>query len=239
MATAIPTFSYIDFPFGISNSKEVNQYIPNSILAIGEQFPAMVTLQNFKTMANVYINEYGCKFLEHTKSELLAMGQKYYSVFFPLEEREHIADQLNNLEENIPDKSISFFQRIRPNENSEYSWFFTTSQLYLISQQRAVYLLNISCLLNKCSYMGQKLDSLVAENLFLKKYYLDSQHLSEREKEVMELIAKGNSSLKISKLLCISIHTVNNHRKNIIQKIGKKNLLCFIKLNSIFPSASI
>ena len=239
MATAIPTFPYIDFPFEIINSKEVNPYMPNSILAIGEKFPAMVTLQNFKTMANVYINEYGCKYLEHTKSELLAMGQKYYSVFFPLEEREHIASQLQTLEENIPDKSISFFQRIRPNENCEYSWFFTTSQLYLIPHQTVVYLLNISCLLNKCSYMGQKLDSLVAENLFLSKYYRNSQHLSEREKEILELISKGNSSLKISNLLCISIHTVNNHRKHIIQKIGKKNLFCFMKLNSIFPSDSI
>lgn len=87
--------------------------------------------------------------------------------------------------------------------------------------------------------MGQKLDNLVEENLFLQEHNQYLNHLSDREKEIFELIAQGHSSLQISKLLCISIHTVNNHRKSIIQKIGKKNLSAFLKINSIFPSNNI
>lgn len=47
--------------------------------------------------------------------------------------------------------------------------------------------------------------------------------LSEREKEVVRLIAAGNSSSEIAENLIISIHTVNSHRKNILKKLKLKS----------------
>ncbi len=41
---------------------------------------------------------------------------------------------------------------------------------------------------------------------------------TEREKQIIELIAKGFTSVAISKILIISIDTVKTHRKNIIRK---------------------
>ena len=42
--------------------------------------------------------------------------------------------------------------------------------------------------------------------------------LSEREIEIIELIAEGVTSREISTRLFISEHTVKTHRKNIFQK---------------------
>lgn len=53
--------------------------------------------------------------------------------------------------------------------------------------------------------------------------------LTKREKEIIHLIADGNTSMDISTILFISIHTVNNHRKNIYKKLGTKNLACLVK----------
>jgi LuxR family transcriptional regulator, quorum-sensing system regulator SdiA len=53
--------------------------------------------------------------------------------------------------------------------------------------------------------------------------------LTKREKEIIRLIADGNTSMDISTILFISIHTVNNHRKNIYKKLGTKNLACLVK----------
>lgn len=235
METARPTSPFFKFPFEIYDPETITSIITPSVEAFSAHFPAMVTVQNFETMANVYLNEYCCNFLERTKSDLLGMGHKYYCHFFPLEEMEHIKLQLKKLvKKNRTDKNISFFQRIRPNETSEYTWFFTTSSLSSSYQQEEIYLLHVSLPINKCSYMGKKLDNIVEENLFIRKNHRSFKRLSEREKEIMDLISTGNSSRKISDLLCISIHTVNNHRKNIIHKIGKKNLFTFMKFNSIF-----
>lgn len=47
--------------------------------------------------------------------------------------------------------------------------------------------------------------------------------LTEREKEVLLLIKAGKLSKEISDLLQISIHTVNRHRQNILQKLSVNN----------------
>ena len=46
--------------------------------------------------------------------------------------------------------------------------------------------------------------------------------LTNREKEVLKLIAEGKSSKEIASLLFISIYTVNNHRANISKKLQLK-----------------
>ncbi|MCG6186231.1 response regulator [Maribellus maritimus] len=48
-------------------------------------------------------------------------------------------------------------------------------------------------------------------------------HLSEREKEVLKLICDGDSNNEIAEKLFISTHTVDGHRRNLIQKTGVKN----------------
>ena len=47
--------------------------------------------------------------------------------------------------------------------------------------------------------------------------------LTEREKEVLTLLAKGYSASLIAKELNISVTTVVSHREHIKEKIGAKN----------------
>lgn len=50
-----------------------------------------------------------------------------------------------------------------------------------------------------------------------------SHILSGREKEVLGLIREGKPSKQIASLLGISVHTVNRHRQNIIEKLSVGN----------------
>jgi DNA-binding CsgD family transcriptional regulator len=43
---------------------------------------------------------------------------------------------------------------------------------------------------------------------------------THREEQILRLIIEGATSAKISEELCISVHTVNAHRKNILKKSG-------------------
>ncbi|MCB0381384.1 MAG: response regulator transcription factor [Flavobacteriales bacterium] len=47
--------------------------------------------------------------------------------------------------------------------------------------------------------------------------------LSERELEIIRLISDGLTNKEIADGLCLSTHTVNTHRKNIMTKLGLKN----------------
>jgi DNA-binding CsgD family transcriptional regulator len=49
-------------------------------------------------------------------------------------------------------------------------------------------------------------------------------NLSDREFEITKLIASGLSSKEIANKLFISVHTVNTHRSNILDKTGKENI---------------
>lgn len=46
--------------------------------------------------------------------------------------------------------------------------------------------------------------------------------LSEREKEIVTLVAKGYSNKEVADLLVISVKTVESHKANIMEKLGLK-----------------
>lgn len=54
---------------------------------------------------------------------------------------------------------------------------------------------------------------------------LSGKHLTRREKEILLLIRQGFLSKEIADKLNLSIHTVNNHRKNILEKLGVGNVI--------------
>jgi two-component system, NarL family, response regulator NreC len=53
--------------------------------------------------------------------------------------------------------------------------------------------------------------------------------LSKRERQVFQLIVDGQSSSKISSILCVSLKTVEKHRANIIRKIGISNPIDMVR----------
>lgn len=64
--------------------------------------------------------------------------------------------------------------------------------------------------------------------------------LSERELEVITLIAEGYTNQQIAEMLFLSAHTVNTHRKNIMGKLGVKNtagiVMYAVKTNLVTPN---
>lgn len=53
--------------------------------------------------------------------------------------------------------------------------------------------------------------------------------LTDREREIMHLVAAGHSNREIAEMLSISEHTVHNHRANLMEKLGVHNRLELLK----------
>ncbi|MBZ3900500.1 response regulator transcription factor [Streptomyces brasiliscabiei] len=49
--------------------------------------------------------------------------------------------------------------------------------------------------------------------------------VTEREEEILKLVAEGHTSQQIADLLVISVKTVERHRANLLQKLGLKDRL--------------
>lgn len=70
----------------------------------------------------------------------------------------------------------------------------------------------------------------------------NSPWLTEREIDVVKQVAFGKTNKEIADQLCISIHTVISHRKNITEKLGIKSisgLTVYAILNHIVDTSSI
>jgi len=74
-------------------------------------------------------------------------------------------------------------------------------------------------------YKGHYFSPSVAKDLAVNfgKQTEEKICLSQREQEVLECLYKGASTKEIAETLFISHHTVDSHRKNLIQKFEAKN----------------
>ncbi|MFT7836063.1 response regulator transcription factor [Saccharothrix sp. BKS2] len=54
---------------------------------------------------------------------------------------------------------------------------------------------------------------------------LPARAITDREEEILKLVAEGHSSKEIADLLFISVKTVERHRANLLQKLGLRDRL--------------
>ena len=86
------------------------------------------------------------------------------------------------------------------------------------------------------------LNSLLEEKLHQQKVQNNKATLSDREQEVLTLIAKGEMNKTIADKLNISLNTVLTHRKNITAKLNIKTvsgLTVYAILNGLISADSV
>lgn len=78
-------------------------------------------------------------------------------------------------------------------------------------------------------YLGTKIAQVVADHVgqWVGKSPLES--LSRREREILQLVAEGQSSAQIGKLLSLSPKTVDTYRSRLMQKLGLADVVSLVK----------
>lgn len=82
-------------------------------------------------------------------------------------------------------------------------------------------------------FCGQILNTIRKEaidvnDLDLTELSCEPVNISERELEIITLIAEGYTNVEIAEKLFLSPHTVNTHRKNILSKLGVNNTAAIV-----------
>ncbi|RNC83692.1 MAG: DNA-binding response regulator [Balneola sp.] len=74
------------------------------------------------------------------------------------------------------------------------------------------------------NYLGKRFSKMMTrEYLRLARIKKSKKHLTKREKEVLNLLVDGLTSIEIAHQLFISPRTVDKHRTNLLKKLGQKN----------------
>jgi DNA-binding NarL/FixJ family response regulator len=71
-------------------------------------------------------------------------------------------------------------------------------------------------------------ESIDVNDLELTEFNCEAVSITERELEIITLIAEGYTNVEIADKLFLSPHTVNTHRKNILQKLGVNNTAAIV-----------
>lgn len=207
---------------------------------LGRMLPASVIMHDMKGLQPtgvIYMNDWGCKHLGTTAEEINAMGDAYYAKYFVKEE---VVDVFKGIEKYLLegdfDKQYNFFQRVKLFNAKEFKWFYSVCKVVQIKTDEGISnkMIMVSSPVDGIDSLIYRVNKVLDEDPFIKNNYKLFATLTKREKTIIAMISKGRTSKEISEELVISIHTVNTHRKNIIQKTECSSISALLKFASAF-----
>lgn len=132
----------------------------------------------------------------------------------------------------VAEKGIAFLSTNHRMRNPSGNYSSILLQLYLFYStvpHKSVYLLKIHTNIDWVKKIKHGFHYYLGDDLSNFRYpdeeLLGINHpFSDREFEIIKLIASGMSSEEIAQKIFLSVHTINTHRRNILKKSGKATL---------------
>ncbi len=229
----------------------IDSYLPSGFLNIKAEDPIVEKMEKEMENNNQYISIIECgtvKFLYNSKGSLPLIGVEpselnashYLEVTHPddINILEWARIQFFRIEHEIfkaKTGSALYSYPIRmKNAAGEYHKYLGQDYFFYGSTPHpAVYAIQIGTIIDWCDkkkfhshrYIGKDISFFRFPDEELLKTRMD---YSAREIEIIKLVELGFSSEQIADKLFLSIHTVNTHRSNILERSGKATLMDLI-----------
>jgi DNA-binding CsgD family transcriptional regulator len=207
----------------------------DEIRAIEKNFPGAIIIHDLEGKV-VYMSKWGRDYLGTTNEQLRNLGMEYYSRYFNGDDaKDYVPKILGLLERNNDDEFISFFQQVRQSPGHEWAWYLSAVKIFVRDNDgKPMLTLTQALPVDAQHHIAAKAQRLLEENGFLRKNYHVFDQLTKREKEILRLMALGDSSLEIAGKLGISDKTAKTHRKNIRRKLNVENNYDLIRFSQAF-----
>lgn len=215
--------------------------------------PYMVdyTVRNYGYVHKAVINIVGYSAAYFLKNGVDAYVGKWHPDDFEIYNQDIFPENLSFLSNHAPEKSVNFVFshtfRIKT-QKGDFATLLQRSSFILSPEGVPLgtvgYVTDITpfkrdkCMTHVIECLHMPGGTKKAEVIYQKNYYpeLTMLDISRREAEVLRWICDGLSSKQIAEKMRISINTVNNHRKSMLQKTNCANsfeLLSFAVKNGI------
>lgn len=202
--------------------KEIRRKI-NEIAAVADELPGVVIIHNLRNqMAVEYISPRGERELGVSLEEIKQLGNEYnYRFFNPEDAKDYVPKVTEMVQRNTDDEILSFFQQVRTAEGHPWTWHLSTTKIFMRDEEGAPLLtITMAVPIDPLHHVTSKVSRLLEENNCLRKNYHKFSRLSTRECEVLKLFSLGKRAAETADELCISVSTVETHRRNIKKKLG-------------------
>ena len=158
---------------------------------------------------------------------LLWSSVYYNHLILSVPDKRNLCKKLKNINEELKVIAISNFDEVsfvkRMLNNGANGYLLkNTDKTEFVEAIETVY--------NGENYFSKDVKKIISDSIFNAKEAKENNvKLRDREKEVLRLISKEKSTKEIAELLFISVNTVETHRKNLMRKIGTKNMVGLVK----------
>lgn len=190
---------------------------------VADEIPAVVIVHDIEKEIISYLSQRGLDILQIPGEELIGRSAaEYYQKYFNPDDIKDYQPKIYELMRGKdPNVWVTFFQQVRPSPKHEFKWYLTNTKIFhLNANGEPTHIISFACPLDPESHLTTKVNRLLEENEFLRKYHSVFATLTKREKEVLTAMARGEETVQIAKGLGISEMTVSTHRKNIRAKLG-------------------
>jgi DNA-binding CsgD family transcriptional regulator len=202
-----------------------------SIQEIGELLPGMLHLNRSEDLVLAYFNTWALERFEKSVEEILEQGMEFMLSLFETDTAKLFSQSLLAfLNEKDATATHGFFQKLRFNSKQDFQWMYTSSKLFDDDKHVFSYSSPLIAMEQNSAFLLRTLD----DNLFLRKNFLTFQSLSKREKEILKLVAEGNTSKQIAEMLFLSKTTISTHRRNIAKKLETNRIEDWVNYSVAF-----
>lgn len=212
----------------LNETEQINEELRFLRLII-DRSPAVVyinqveTIGDTSTMKNVWGNKLYHNIVKYTREEINMLGYEYFVKVMHPDELFVPVDSIDFLKNISDDFTYGGVGRIKPKGAEYYLWHSFSTRVFKRKKDGTPWqFIGVSFLLNENVQTDRLFLDIIKDNLKIRNQTL-LKCISKREKEIIKLIANGNNTEEISKILNLSEHTINTHRKNILKKLELHN----------------
>ncbi len=208
----------------------------HALEAITDSLPVVVIVIEMNPMVVKYMSPNGLDILGFSLEKILEMGEKYYDAFFNPEDLAYYKPKIEELINSADDKKfVTYFEQVRSSPDHDWKWYLSSAKVFMRDENgQPTHLLVTASPIDSLHHLTSKVNRLLEENNFLRRNQRIFASLTKREKEILKLMALGNSSVEIADKLYISEQTATTHRRNIKAKLKAENTYDIMKFAQAF-----
>lgn len=180
-----------------------------------------VFIHDLKKLRHIWTNHNYSKIIGYSDAAIKRISPDWAINNYHPDDLHIMQDRIDYFKQNKGD-TFSGIYRIK-HKKGHWVWVYSNTIVYKRDENNQPYQLLGICIDFSDNFKTMKqFSELYRENQQLKNQ-LSITSLTKREKEIIKMIAAGMTSNEIAVSLNISLHTANNHRKNILKKLNFHN----------------
>ncbi|WP_243348825.1 LuxR C-terminal-related transcriptional regulator [Parabacteroides sp. FAFU027] len=207
------------------------RYAENAVFAnnILHSLPAIIYINqldvpgNYNSMRNIWLNRRGHELMKYSREEIDQLRYDFFKAIIHPEDMEIVPSSYFWHYSDHPEMFFAGMHRVKPKDCDTYRWlYYQTVVADYFDDGSPKQSFTIALEISEIMHTENQLNYALKEIARLKNE-LRMSKFTQREREILALIAKGKTDKEIASTLFISVSTAKKHRTNLIAKAEVKN----------------